>query len=454
MPLITDFLVDCFSEMNLSSNLQILNTCREWREILLEVSSSNNKIKIGTTYGLKKYKKNELSNLLCGTLDHKSLICSYSTEYRMTTGSNILVLSSHMNDRLFLCSPVRDNDYFCLLDAKHIDVNGENYPFKTSDFVNMEHYLVHTYDNGFRIQTSNRRSDIWVWFNEYGLLSFNYINIFRKKQDAEYRIEALKNITNGDKIEFVNQKTKHVVELVVPPKNEMDEIPLWYIPQLYRYPNTIVIKEDDSYLNIPLFRVGQVFKAGKIPSYCFGSEIMHVGFYVVLFAPDFPMGYVKSTGEKYYTAIFDGKKYSLRYGQPLYKIFEKRKNAERWRRMKLDGLKERIAKIRPGDIIMKTFVNRFLIKTNQTYTVVRKISMTENTDKGSIDMEEIDRFLVLNHLDDESSSEGMLFFFPFSIQSKKNRGRRYPADHRSKEISHRCKGVSVSRTDSRCGTDI
>jgi hypothetical protein len=413
--LITDFLIDCFSEMDLSLNLQILNTCKEWRNIMLDVVTSNSKVHIGRTYTLKQQrctrrdeestKRNNNSIGLCGILDFKSLICHCSPEYRISANSSVVVLESHLNNRLFLCSLCSNFNQVCLIDAKYIDDISE---MQIHDAASPDYYLVHTDENGFKIQTSTRRFDTWMWFDGYGLLPLDYFNIFRNKKDAETRISMLSNITAGDKIELVSQKTKHMVELIVPSQNEMNELPLWYLPLTHRYPNTVIIKEHERYINIPLHKIGTISKSSKISSYCCGAEILQVGYYVVLYAPGFPLGCVNFIGDKYYTVKIEGIRYHLRYGQPLYKIFEKRKNAERWRSNKLTGLKEKIDKIRPGDIIMKTFINRFSIKPNQTYSVVKRITIEE---KASIPMEELDRFLVINHLDEESSSsEGKNFF--------------------------------------------
>jgi len=392
-----EFLLDCFKEIEISSNLKILNTCKEWRELFLYTHQVSKKIPLGKLYKISLQKEFLSGNVIPISSE---LNPYFDREFKIYE----VIVAAHMFDGIICLCLVKDDflNLFILIDTKSLEKQVEmKIPYKFS-ILDQIYYRLEMTSNGLIINESMKcYFSKFIHFDDC-ILYLENINISSNIVDIIKRKVLLEEIYPGDQIEsFEMQKT--IVKLTIPSKKELDTLPLWYIPQYYRVPNSVLIEEKENFINLPLDKIKNVFKSSKITAYISGKEFLQIGFYVVLFAPEFPLGYVKKTMEKYFLLIIDGKKYFLQYNAPQFKIFESKKNAEKWREKRLKITKELLPFIKPGDVIMKGFQNRLLGKNTQSYAIIKRISFGNDKikDDQKIDMEEIDNYLFFNNIDED-----------------------------------------------------
>lgn len=117
--------------------------------------------------------------------------------------------------------------------------------------------------------------------------------------------------------------------MVIPSQEYLKNLPLWYIPQKFRIPNTILIRKNDSItnkrelMNLPIEHVSCIKKVQYVSVYTGEKDYLSVGCFVVLYAPDFPLGKVKATYEKYYSVVCDNNLLYLKYDEPIFRMVSK-----------------------------------------------------------------------------------------------------------------------------------
>lgn len=419
------FLSDCFRELRLSANLRLLNICSEWRCLLLDMHPPDTGIICGNVLQVSDEK---IRPPFCsGLLDDLALVC----EQVYGLGSpgkdqadKLLVLASGLRGRIFLCCSVRSpltTSTFCLIDAQ--DINRQAITNPTSSTY-QDHHIVCRQGDDLVIRSSRTRiCDVWMKFGDL-VIPFRHPWVIKSLALAKQRLESLKDVAPGDKVELLDG-TKMSVDMVFSSASECDKLAFWYVPTECRKPNTILVKdsEESGNRNIYLENIKTITKSARITAYCSDAMVLQVGYTVVLFTPGFPIGVVRATMEKYYSVSIEGSLYHLRYNEPLFKVFERVSNAEKWRSIRQKNLLDYLALVKPGDIVQRSFSCRYEIpagegwvfaddscrlsggKNSQGYYVLRKTSISRPRREVSVDMKAIDKFLVFNNIDEQLAEE-------------------------------------------------
>ncbi len=410
VPLSRDFIGECFKELAVANNLKILNTCKEWREFFFACHENEN---VSTITLGKQYQMNarDTPNICCGSLDPT---WTFAEINKMTESSKMnhycgefLTVAKFLDGLIWLCVNIDYCSHYILVDSKTLSTLPETRIVIKSDQV--KYYRICCSEDNLFIQESTTSYLFkFILFPDCVLL-IDHINVSCTEDKMRKRLEMLKDICPGDSVD-IDEDGKQMVKSVVPSKKDIEKLPLWYLPQYYRVGNSIVLTTDEGegFRNVSLDRILTVTKSSKITAYILGKEVIQVGFYIVLYVPDFPIGKVKKTLEKYYVLIINGIRYFLSYNGPQFKIFENKKNAEIWRKNRMSSIKQLSPLLQPGDLIMKGYVNKMnhAGKQVQSFNILKKIAASVKTqDEESIDMEEIDNYLFLNNIDEELQLE-------------------------------------------------
>lgn len=456
-----NFIKDCFSEIELCTNLHLLNVCQEWSNIMFEthrtidtyqdcikggeIIINNDEIEKHAQRGILntrtlavefdplqsdslKYKKNPdstswlivatgVDNRIILAVDHKSCFSSnfceiIAIDYESTLkkDTNIILYLFDKDEEDFTSrkpqTVQRIDDILGTLAIRDCDMMNIK---KTNGYkIFNDCLLPSTYQNvyvhnsqGFYI-LDNRLSDLLAIKEGYSIVSSKYHIVKQDKPNKRKSIEKLPpSITSQA---YTNSHT-FSVKLHVPKKKEMDLLPLWYLPEQFRIPNSVVVvtKKNELY-NIPLKDVDYIgSKSKSIPYYSIGKDIIMVGFSIVLYVSGFILGKIVSTEEHCYTMKTENNMLlSLSYETgPEFKIFETFSNAKRWQLSKISNLEKSFSILKPGDLIMNQFIN--LVQRNgQSYSCIVQIKniYPKLENEKLVDYKDINSYIVLNGIDE------------------------------------------------------
>lgn len=422
---------DCIQGIPLASNIHLFFVCSEWTcylfDLIKEPSeyAKNALMVVGNTCKIR-----DGNNILSINRSSNTLHCNISYLQSELTKSQkrYIIVAFNSNHKLALITSMD----ICYPSMILTTIDNLIEPMSTMMIETGTKYTLVREGIDLVIKKSNHGiyDASWMFFENI-VIPITYKYFFESERQLEENLQIFKNMVPGDKVEISEEDGKYMIELVVPDSNLLKHIPTWYIPQKFRIPSSIVIKLDDVYSNIPFESIQNVYKSHRISTYCREDIALNVGNIIVLYAPNFPIGKVIALYEKYYVVECSSDKHNhhpnqivvsssfnqnensrqtitlqLRYREPLFKIFEKRENAETWRNKRIKNLRDSIPYLRPGDVVMCTFKSR--LETNpqtnfnsQGFRIISSITV-DVPREDQVDMDQLCDCTHYNNIDEES----------------------------------------------------
>jgi hypothetical protein len=391
------FVIECFQKLSFSKYFfKLLHVSAAWKEAFLAAKKPVERKNI-----IAARVRVVSSNYVGGHFDRKRCVCDFRIDDQTKIIEDFYILSKISEGRAYLAWASL-SEKFILIDGDDPVLDSAKLP--TISPSGSTYYLIYRdEDESLKTKSSNLvfttgQGEYLVSFGDF-IISTEAANVNKNLINLQTRLERFKTISPREKIEWEGKK--YSVESFVPDRKDLEKLPMWYIPHAYRKPNTVIIRDHNVVKFIPVEFLVPGSDHLRITYYCSGKDILSVGLWVVLFAPDFPIGKITTTFEQSYILKCEDYELRLKYTEPLFKAFQRQENAKKWRDTRMRSLAEYLPIIKPGDVIMKSFINMMgSSSSGQEYKVVKKM-MRGGKSQDDIGADEIEQFLFNNNLDED-----------------------------------------------------